>query len=570
MTVPTPSPIRRPTCCAAAALLLAGPALADVTAREVRDDFEAAYEAMGMTVEVGSETEADGVVTLTDVVMSFEFTDEGTTEEEAFPFPAEPTREVRVEAAFPEIAFEDTDEGARADLPPSGELTVTTTDADTGMTDTARLALTMEAASLLVSETAHSGADGADGAATTATGEGGDGGDGSTARAYALSADRLGVELVEASRGGEPVQGELLVALEDVAATTTVPVTEAGPDELRRYAQTGEIAAMSIRLDLPTRPEPASGEEEPPEPGRFVSIGETTDVVFSGEGAVPGGEAFTAFMEEDDPAGALRAGLAVALSLEYGPGTSEGVASSPADPAQSFSVTSASEGASAEMSFDADGMALSGRAGAVDYVVEGGGMPMERVEVALEGADFGLRTPLLEGETAPFELRYLIEGLTVNEEVWALFDPDGRLPRDPVTLLFDMGGQGRLLADIFDEETQGEDDLPMEFEEATLEFRLAAVGADVEADGAFTFDNDDLTTFPGFPAPTGTIDLVGSGIDALLDTLSEMGLVPPDQLMPARMMLGLFARSDGSGGYTSEIEVDGDTGSVTANGQRLR
>ena len=561
MTFPLSRSDRLRAGCAAGALLLAGPALAEIAAQEVRDEFQEAYETLGMTVEVGAEEAGDGTVTLSDVVLSFEFTDEG--EEFGGTLPAEPDRTVRVEATFPEIVFTETPEGAvRATLPPRGEMEVTTTTAETPAVDTATLALLMDAAELLVSE-------GAPAAADDAADQGGGG-----PRSYALAADRLAAELVEATRAGEPVEGELVAALEGVSTVTTVPRTGSGPDETLRYTQTGEIAVMSLRMDLPVAEDPPLGGQEPAEPGRLVSIGDTRDIVLSGEGTVPGGDAFRTFVEDDDPSGALRAGLAGRLTLAYGSGTSEGTASNPVDPSQSFSVDSTYAGGDLEMSIGAEGLALSGTAGAVDYAVEGSGMPVPRIELGLEEGDFAFRLPLLEGEAGPFELRYLLAGLTVNEEVWALLDPEGRLARDPMTLLVGLDGRMRLLADIFDETAQAEADaageMPLEVEEASLEFRLAAVGADVEADGEFTFDNADTTTFPGMPAPTGTLNVVGSGIDALLDTLSEMGLVPPDQLMPARMMLGLFARSDGSGGYTSEIEVDGATGGVTANGQRLR
>ena len=54
------------------------------------------------------------------------------------------------------------------------------------------------------------------------------------------------------------------------------------------------------------------------------------------------------------------------------------------------------------------------------------------------------------------------------------------------------------------------------------------------------------------------------------DTLIAMGLVPEDQAGMARMMLGGFAQRDDEGTYTSDIEIDGETGQITANGQRIR
>ena len=49
-----------------------------------------------------------------------------------------------------------------------------------------------------------------------------------------------------------------------------------------------------------------------------------------------------------------------------------------------------------------------------------------------------------------------------------------------------------------------------------------------------------------------------------------MGLLPEDQAMGARMMMGMFAvTGQGEDTLTSKIEVTGD-GQVKANGQRLR
>ena len=90
------------------------------------------------------------------------------------------------------------------------------------------------------------------------------------------------------------------------------------------------------------------------------------------------------------------------------------------------------------------------------------------------------------------------------------------------------------------------------------------------AQGAFTLDNSDLETFDGFPATDGAATVTLKGFDPLLDTLIAMGLVPEDQAGMARMMLGGFAQRDDEGTYTSDIEIDGETGQITANGQRIR
>ena len=87
--------------------------------------------------------------------------------------------------------------------------------------------------------------------------------------------------------------------------------------------------------------------------------------------------------------------------------------------------------------------------------------------------------------------------------------------------------------------------------------------------GSFTFDNTDMVTFNGVPRPEGALDLRLEGANALLDKLVAMGLLPQEQAMGARMMMGLFGVPEGDDTLTSKIEVNAE-GHLLANGQRLQ
>ena len=88
--------------------------------------------------------------------------------------------------------------------------------------------------------------------------------------------------------------------------------------------------------------------------------------------------------------------------------------------------------------------------------------------------------------------------------------------------------------------------------------------------GAFTFDSDDMESFPGMPAPEGTLNLSLIGGNALLDNLTLMGFVPADQAMGIRLMTGMFTRpGDGPDALVSEITIN-EQGHVLANGQRIK
>jgi hypothetical protein len=96
------------------------------------------------------------------------------------------------------------------------------------------------------------------------------------------------------------------------------------------------------------------------------------------------------------------------------------------------------------------------------------------------------------------------------------------------------------------------------------------VGARFEGSGDLTLDNTDKTTFPGFPKPVGSISFTLDGANALIDKLVSMGLIPADQAMMPRMMMGMITvPNDGPDSLKSTIDLTAD-GQVLANGQRIK
>jgi len=94
-------------------------------------------------------------------------------------------------------------------------------------------------------------------------------------------------------------------------------------------------------------------------------------------------------------------------------------------------------------------------------------------------------------------------------------------------------------------------------------------GAEISGTGALAFDNTDTVTYGGMPKPIGTIDLAINGANGLMDKLVQAGLIPEDQVMMGRMMLGMFAVPVGDDMLTSAIEFTAD-GGILANGQRVQ
>lgn len=188
---------------------------------------------------------------------------------------------------------------------------------------------------------------------------------------------------------------------------------------------------------------------------------------------------------------------------------------------------------------------------------------------------FGVTMPFVQDDQVqPIGQWTDITDLTIDENIWAMVDPMGAFPHDPVTLSYNLEGTGRVLANFADEDAMAElldsGVPPFELESLSLSsFILSALGAQMIAAGDFTFDNADLETFDGFPAPEGRIDLRGKGINGLLDTLAAMPFGIDEEIMGARMMLGMFTSVVGDDELTSTIEVK-KNGSVSVNGQRMR
>ena len=176
-------------------------------------------------------------------------------------------------------------------------------------------------------------------------------------------------------------------------------------------------------------------------------------------------------------------------------------------------------------------------------------------------------------EPAPFGYRLALTDFTINEEIWAMGDPSGAIPRDPATIIFDVSGMAKLFFDLFDPEQQEAlefADVPGELISLAVQnVQVTAAGLDAKATGDFTFDNTDLETFDGLPRPIGELNIGITGANALIDTLVDMGLLPADQATMGRMMMGMFTQPAGEDALTSKIEIN-EEGHVLANGQRIQ
>ena len=302
---------------------------------------------------------------------------------------------------------------------------------------------------------------------------------------------------------------------------------------------------------------------DPENPESVQITGNTQDLTFAGTSQTP-----IAIAGEANFGALLRAGLGFDGSFSFGPSSTQMTSTSADGP---FSGTSQSSGGALAVALSPDGISyLAEQNGlSVNMIAAASPFPIT-FDVAKSAVNFA--APLQQSDApSNFALGFELSGFSMSDMLWAMFDPAAQLPRDPATLAIDLSGKIRLLADLMDPANFGDgaDSTPAEFEQLDInKLKLSVAGADLSGSGAFSFDN--TKSLAGMPKPTGNLALKLVGANGLIDTLVAMGLLPEEQAMGARMMMALFAvPEEGTDTLTSKIEINNE-GHILANGQRIQ
>lgn len=333
-------------------------------------------------------------------------------------------------------------------------------------------------------------------------------------------------------------------------------VTKTVLGELRSIEQTTSASAMTYLVNF----------ADPETSETFKMNGTVRDLTFVGGGDLP------LDTNTNDANAMLNAGLEFAGKFTTQGGGYD-LTFSGADGSGTINTTS--EGAEFDVSLNPGGVAygVAQRGVTMNMLLTEFPLP---ISVAAAEMATNFLIPLQKSEQdQDFGMGISLSGLTMSDAIWGIFDPTGQLPRTPANLIVDLSGTAKILFDFLDpaqaEVLDMTENAPGQVNTLTLnELELDAAGARLTGKGDFRFDNSDLVTFDGFPRPEGGIDLTLMGGNVLIDKLVGMGLLPQDQAMGARMMMGLFAvPGEGEDTLNSRIEVNPE-GHVMANGQRLR
>ncbi len=195
------------------------------------------------------------------------------------------------------------------------------------------------------------------------------------------------------------------------------------------------------------------------------------------------------------------------------------------------------------------------------------------IDVSMGSLGGGAVFPTAKDTRSPVEYGFYLRDLKLNDGLWSLFDAAGVFPRDPITLELKLTGDAELGFDLLTTDPEDWEELenPGKIYGLNLDTLLVqAVGAKLTGSGAFTFDNDDLETLDGFPRPMGSALFNLVGANALLDKLPQTGLIKAEDLLPVRMMMGMFTQpGDGEDSLKTEVEVN-EQFHVLVNGVRMQ
>lgn len=229
-------------------------------------------------------------------------------------------------------------------------------------------------------------------------------------------------------------------------------------------------------------------------------------------------------------------------------------------------------------SLDAAGLSLGAFADGITVDFAGGEEMPFPVSAAIDRAGMGFTIPLLASEEPQdWGFDFGIEGLSVDEGIWSLIDPMASFPRDPATFVIDVSGTAVVSTDLTDvmgleaafEAAMMQGTFPVMPQSLTVNrAEIAALGATATGTADF-FLPENPAMFEGIPLPVGQAGAVLTGLNGLIDRGEGLGLFSSEELMGFRLGLGFIGRVTGEDEITSQVEFGAD-GGISLNGMRIR
>ncbi|WIY26973.1 DUF2125 domain-containing protein [Parasedimentitalea psychrophila] len=486
-------------------------ALADLSAQEVWDDWKSYLSGTGYDVN-GTETLSGGTLTVSDMSMMMPIPDEDVT----------------IGLRLPEIQFSENGDGTVDVLFPK-EFPITFNFSGDNDNASGEMIYSHDGSAMLVS-----------GDAQTMT--------------YDYSSPLVELALGKVMADGEEMPAGMVkatISLMDVVTKTSMTI-----GDLRIYDQSMTASALNYSF----------GAKEPGGSDAGSATGSLQGLSFGGTSSIPMG------LDFNDITAMLASGFAFDGVFSYSGGHAS---MSAVDGSETFGLETSSQGGNFAIAMGNGQLSYDLKQLQTEVDVSSSDLPFP---VSLSIAEYGakLAMPIAKSDSEQdFALGLTLRDFAVPDMLWGMVDPTGMLSHEPATVVLDLAGKGKLLFDLFDpaaiDALDMGDQEPGELTALTIrQLQVSAAGAKLTGTGDFTFNNDDLASFDGMPAPAGSADLKLVGANALIDTLIQMGLMSDGDAMGARMMMGMLTvPGDGEDTLDSKLEITGD-GQILANGQRIK
>jgi len=255
--------------------------------------------------------------------------------------------------------------------------------------------------------------------------------------------------------------------------------------------------------------------------------------------------------------------------LEFSVGASSAVAKLNSPDAR-ISYSGSSEGATIAVRAENGWLTILEEVGASEYSFSEfnvDGMPLPPFDVSLDELGIKLKTPTVDhGSFEEANAVVALRGLQISESIYSMIDPGQAISRDPINAVVDISANLQSKVDWsmpMSAASGNPNDVGLVQDITINEVLFTAGGAQITADGGATVDNSGP-----FPFPTGKVTINAAGVQALVNGLVEIGLIPQDQAGMAMGMMMAFARpGDAADEFVSEIEFSPQ--GITANGVPL-
>ncbi len=205
----------------------------------------------------------------------------------------------------------------------------------------------------------------------------------------------------------------------------------------------------------------------------------------------------------------------------------------------------------------------------IAYDINAVGMGLPPMQISASEAIVKLSMPLDNvDESKPAGYKISLSGLNLSDQAWAMFDPTAVLPRDEIDLDIDILASLRWVKKIAEVDvTNPGQEPPFVVDNAEIKaLNLKIAGAELQTTGSAIMDS---SQFP--PVPEGTVNISLTGAQGLIGKLTEIGLIPEQNVMMIQGMTAMFFRP-GDGGedhLISVIEMTKD-GHIKANGMQIK